>query len=125
MGLGNMFDRKENGQYVTKAMRRKARDAVNTNKVIHTPCLVCNSREEIEGHHELYSKPFDVLFLCNLHHRGVEGIHTLELGDKKPFDYYVAGLKILREIVTKRISKIREEATMSWQTFNNNPLRDF
>lgn len=32
------------------------------------PCVVCGSTEKIERHHEDYSKPKEVTFLCKKHH---------------------------------------------------------
>jgi len=32
------------------------------------PCVVCGSTENLEGHHEDYSKPEDITWLCRKHH---------------------------------------------------------
>jgi len=56
--------------------------ALKTKKILKTPCVICGNKKT-EGHHEDYSKPFDVIWLCRNHHRevhrvGVEGVslHT-------------------------------------------------
>lgn len=58
----------------TKAQRRKA----NCRSYLHTyikrgqvakgPCAICGTRERIEAHHEDYSKPLEVVWLCRGHH---------------------------------------------------------
>ena len=43
------------------------RNAIRSKKLIKTPCVVCgNSRSE--AHHEDYSKPLEVIWLCRTHH---------------------------------------------------------
>lgn len=44
---------------VTNAIRRK--------ELIKAPCEVCGSKD-VEGHHDDYSKPLDVRWLCKTHH---------------------------------------------------------
>ena len=49
----------------------RARDAlkyaVRTGKLIRLPCEICG-KEKAEGHHEDYSRPLDVNWLCRMHH---------------------------------------------------------
>lgn len=58
--------------------RRKARwllkDAVRYGKIKRGPCemrYLLNCEGPIEAHHEDYSKPYDVQWLCRKHHRNV------------------------------------------------------
>lgn len=57
-----------------KLIRIKARSDVNhairDGKLDRMPCVVCGN-ERSEGHHEDYSKPLDVIWLCRKHHREV------------------------------------------------------
>jgi hypothetical protein len=48
--------------------RRKTRHAVASGKLIGQPCEVCGATI-VEAHHDDYSKPFDVRWLCRKHHR--------------------------------------------------------
>ena len=42
-------------------------NAVRDRKVIKFPCQICGS-EDSEGHHEDYTKPLEVIWLCPKHH---------------------------------------------------------
>lgn len=35
------------------------------------PCEICQSTENVEAHHDDYSKPLDIRWLCQRHHREV------------------------------------------------------
>lgn len=54
----------------------KARKMLNnrlmSGKIIKKPCEVCNNKK-VEAHHDDYSKPLDVRWLCKYHHLIVEG----------------------------------------------------
>lgn len=55
--------------------RKKALHAVNTGKLVPQPCEVCgefprlhDGRRGVIAHHDDYSKPLDVRWLCTIHH---------------------------------------------------------
>lgn len=52
--------------------KRKAQirvgNALRNHTLIKSPCSVCGSTVRIHGHHEDYSKPLEVLWLCPKHH---------------------------------------------------------
>jgi hypothetical protein len=52
--------------------KRKAKQAVNNavyrGKLLKTPCRDCGDPNS-EGHHEDYSKPLEVIWLCRKHHK--------------------------------------------------------
>ncbi len=50
--------------------RYALRYAVITGKLEKKPCEVC-SEPKSEGHHEDYSKPLEVVWLCRPHHAGL------------------------------------------------------
>lgn len=56
--------------------RYRARGAVayalKTGKLIRKPCEVCGDPKS-QAHHHDYSKPLDVKWLCQTHHRIEEG----------------------------------------------------
>jgi hypothetical protein len=47
--------------------QNKLQRAVRTGKLERRPCEVCGN-PRVEAHHEDYSKPLDVIWLCQLHH---------------------------------------------------------
>lgn len=59
-----------NARYPEKrAARISLGNAVRDGIVSKQPCSVCGSTYRIHGHHEDYSKPLDVIWLCPRHHR--------------------------------------------------------
>lgn len=58
--------------YPTGRKRHAAVNAVNNalrkGEIQKQPCCVCGSTTRIHGHHEDYSRPLDVVWLCPLHH---------------------------------------------------------
>ena len=47
----------------------RAKEARRTGKLVPRPCEICGITENINGHHDDYSKPLDVRWLCASHHR--------------------------------------------------------
>lgn len=43
-------------------------NAIRDGRLKKRPCEVCGAKK-VEGHHEDYSRPLDVNWLCNVHHR--------------------------------------------------------
>lgn len=58
--------------------RRELRDAIRRGEITRLPCEVCASTEKVEGHHEDYSKPLDVQWLCSQHHVEVGNTKRLQ-----------------------------------------------
>jgi hypothetical protein len=55
--------------------RYSTSNAIKRGMIIKMPCEICGTNELVEAHHEDYSKPFDVKWLCRTHH----GEHHKEL----------------------------------------------
>ena len=54
-----------------KAASQMVCNAVRDGRLIREPCSVCGSEYRIHGHHEDYSKPLKVIWLCPQHHRDI------------------------------------------------------
>ena len=54
--------------------RRITNYLISTGELIKEPCSVCGSTENIQCHHPDYSKPLDVVFLCQTHHYELHGV---------------------------------------------------
>lgn len=50
------------------AAYKSARRAIKNGKLIKLPCEACGTEESVHGHHENYSKPLEVTWLCIKHH---------------------------------------------------------
>lgn len=55
------------------AARRILNYAVRTGKIIRPPCERCGSDKRVEGHHDDYTRPLDVHWLCFCCHRSEHG----------------------------------------------------
>jgi hypothetical protein len=51
------------------AVRRLTNRAVKQGKILKSPCEVCGTDVDIQAHHDDYSKPLDVRWLCRKHHQ--------------------------------------------------------
>lgn len=75
----NKYRATEDGRYKERA-RNKLNKAVQSGKITKpTKCSLCGTRAEVEGHHEDYNKPLDVVWLCKECH---ENTHHLNEGHK-------------------------------------------
>ena len=52
------------------AIRALVHRAVKSGDLERQPCLICGYSEFVEAHHEDYTSPLDVVWLCRFHHRG-------------------------------------------------------
>ncbi len=44
--------------------RQAVRYAIKIGKLVRMPCAECGARDRVEAHHEDYSRPLDVIWLC-------------------------------------------------------------
>lgn len=70
--------RRKNGRhnYCSKEQRwarKTLENALTFEKISKKPCDVCGV-EKVEGHHQDYRKPLEVIWLCNKHHRQIHDL---------------------------------------------------
>jgi hypothetical protein len=53
--------------------RQKVGRAIKSGKLTRGPCEVCGETDQVFAHHEDYSKPLEVNWLCRKHHREKHG----------------------------------------------------
>jgi len=62
--------------------KAKAHDALNgavrSGRIKRLPCEICGSGK-VHGHHEDYSKPLDVIWLCSIHHAQIHRVGAEKL----------------------------------------------
>lgn len=46
-------------------------NAIRDGRLLRRPCAKCGSVENIEAHHEDYTKPLEVVWLCKQHHQEI------------------------------------------------------
>ena len=55
--------------YPEKALARDLlKQKIRSGKILRLPCAYCGSNIKIHGHHEDYSRPYDVIWMCHRHH---------------------------------------------------------
>lgn len=53
------------------AARSDVSNALKDGRLERQPCEECGTTEQVQAHHEDYSKPLDVRWLCKTHHTEV------------------------------------------------------
>jgi len=81
----NKYQKTSRGMAVCKAMKERWADrnkekraahlilgnAIKYGRITRKPCEICGSNIKIHGHHDDYSKPLDVRWLCPKHHKQI------------------------------------------------------
>lgn len=62
-----------------QSVRATTRNYIKMGILIKEQCKVCGTNENIEAHHEDYTKPLDVTWLCRKHHREHHKMNVIEL----------------------------------------------
>ena len=106
---------REKNKHKEKAQQlfnRNIRPKIDLSKI---SCSVCGTKHNLSAHHEDYSKPFKVLWLCKAHH-SIHHFGKKKADLRKQKDYsslYVKPTKLTEEIV----KKIRKEYVKRKVTF--------
>jgi hypothetical protein len=48
--------------------RQLVKNAIKSGKILRGKCVICNS-ENAEAHHEDYTKPLEIIWVCKTHHK--------------------------------------------------------
>jgi len=48
--------------------RRMVSNGIRDGKITKKPCSICGDKKS-QAHHDDYSKPLDIVFLCDIHHK--------------------------------------------------------
>ncbi len=95
-GLVKKYKRKPISAAERKAIYGEYMSAIQLGKIIPQPCQVCG-KEKAQGHHEDYSKPLDVVWLCSRHHADrhihLRNCKTLQK-EPMPIEYFIKSLQI-------------------------------
>jgi len=66
--LNSSRSKKYDEKYPEKAIaKNKVGNAIRDGKLLRKPCEVCGAHRA-QAHHDDYSKPLDVVWLCSIHH---------------------------------------------------------
>ena len=96
--LGMVKSYKRKNDYIkTKEKYGEYLSAIKNGKLTPQPCAVCG-KDKTQGHHEDYSKPLDVVWLCIRHHQDrhihLRNAKTLNQ-EPIPINYYIKSLQAL------------------------------
>lgn len=85
--------------------------AVREGILVRKPCQVCGAGKGIHGHHDDYSKPLDVKWLCPTHHRArhKEIGQLIVADDQDDISFHM-------KIETELLSSLRKTATEQSRT---------
>ncbi len=76
---GKISHKKSNVKWrINNPEKIKAQNIINQalykKKLLKEPCRECGAKEKVEGHHEDYNFPLDVVWLCQQHHLNLHKI---------------------------------------------------
>ena len=67
--LENKLYRSKKEEIIKSECRKKTNTAIRNGILIRKPCEICNTNINVECHHEDYSRPLFIKWLCVKHHK--------------------------------------------------------
>ena len=61
--------RRTEDQILKENVRRLTWMKIADGTLIRLPCEVCGTNKDVQAHHDDYSQPLDIRWLCRKHHR--------------------------------------------------------
>ncbi len=98
LGLVKPYNRKQQSPASRKEKYGEYTNAIKYGKLTPEPCEVCG-KNKTQGHHEDYSKPLNVIWLCVRHHqdRHIHLRNAKTLGqDPMPIRYFIKSLQAIQ-----------------------------
>ena len=96
LGMVKKYVKKQESVQARKEKYGEYMSAIKLGKLTPHPCAVCG-KEKTQGHHEDYSKPLDVVWLCVRHHQDrhihLRNAKTLEQ-EPMPINYFIKSLQV-------------------------------
>ena len=96
LGLARQYKKKTIPYKERKGKYGEYMNAIQNGWLTPQPCEVCG-KEKSQGHHEDYSKPLDVVWLCIRHHQDrhihLRNAKTLKQ-DPMPINYFMKSLQV-------------------------------
>jgi hypothetical protein len=72
--INSRYKKRFEARYPEKVRAHEiVRRAIKSGALTRQPCIECGRSEDVHAHHEDYSRPLDVRWLCPRHHRMTHG----------------------------------------------------
>ena len=96
LGLAKTYKKETTPWQTRKEKYGEYNNAIRDGRIKQESCVVCG-KEKTQGHHEDYSRPLDVVWLCVRHHqdRHIHLRNAKTLGQEPmPINYFIKSLQV-------------------------------